>query len=47
MRIRKNRTTGSQAIHVGRLNLGVSTQRAYPIIKIIDRDEEHIGFLNR
>ena len=44
MRICKDRTTGSQAIHVWRLNLRMPAEWTNPVIEIIDRNEQHVRF---
>ena len=45
MRIRENGAALCQAIHVRRLHLRMSAERLYPVIEIIDGDEENVRFL--
>jgi hypothetical protein len=42
MRVGKQQTTLSEPIDVRRLNLGMSTQAANPVIHVIDNDHQDV-----
>lgn len=42
MRVDKGNSPRSQSINVGREGLWMSTERPYPIIEVIDRDEQDV-----
>jgi hypothetical protein len=41
--IREQDTTSCQPIHIGRLDLRMSTQAPDPVIEIVDGDEQDVG----